>query len=56
LQVPSKNNNFSIVVLGELFENLQLLSQLELVKMAAGSSKLRQKTELVGKNSNYTFE
>jgi hypothetical protein len=29
--------------LGELFENLQLLSQLELKEMAAGSSKSKQK-------------
>jgi hypothetical protein len=32
-----KNNIFLAIVFGELFENLQLLSQLKLRKMAAGN-------------------
>jgi hypothetical protein len=35
--MSSKKNIFSDIVFGELFENLQLLSQLKLREMAAGS-------------------
>jgi|GEM_PF-2253477 len=36
LQMYSKNNMFPVIVFGELFENLQLSSQLKLRKMIAG--------------------
>jgi hypothetical protein len=35
--MSSKNNIFPAIVFGELFENLQSLSQLKLREMAAGS-------------------
>ena len=36
-QISSKNNIFLVIVFGELFENLQLLSQLKLWEISAGS-------------------
>ncbi|MCO5383330.1 MAG: hypothetical protein NHB15_15665 [Methanosarcina barkeri] len=38
-QMSSKNNIFPVIVFGEIFENLQLLSLLKLKKMAAISPK-----------------
>ncbi|KKG18179.1 hypothetical protein EO98_19295 [Methanosarcina sp. 2.H.T.1A.6] len=35
--VFKKNNIFLVIVFGELFENLQLLSQLKLLEISAGS-------------------